>query len=151
MFLCTQMRVCSYVAWLNHLRDMALSFIPTYNVSVHQNVCALTNGMGWLMLVGSIKLYVSFAKEPYRRDYILPKRPLILSILLTVATPYGLCMCVRWLIHSYRYSIFLCTQICVRPQVARLIYMCDMTHLFIPLFNVSVHTVCVRSYVVWLI
>jgi len=26
---------------------------------------------GWLWLVGSIKLYVSFAKEPYERDHIL--------------------------------------------------------------------------------
>jgi len=28
-------------------------------------------------LVGSLKLYVSFAKEPYERDYILQKRPII--------------------------------------------------------------------------
>ena len=35
-----------------------------------------------------MKLYVSFAKEPYKRDDILQKRPIILSILLTVATPY---------------------------------------------------------------
>jgi len=48
--------------------------------------------MGWLWLVGSIKLYVSFAKEPYKRDDILQKRPIILSILLTVATPYELCL-----------------------------------------------------------
>ena len=44
--------------------------------------------MGWLWLVGSIKLQVSFAKEPYKRDIILQKRPILLSILLTVATPY---------------------------------------------------------------
>ena len=44
--------------------------------------------MGWLCLVGSIKWWVSFAKEPYRRDDILQKRPIILSILLTVATPW---------------------------------------------------------------
>jgi len=44
--------------------------------------------MGWLQLVGSIKLLVSFAKETYKRDDILQKRPIILSILLTVATPY---------------------------------------------------------------
>jgi len=44
--------------------------------------------MGWLRLVGSIKLQVSFAKEHYQRDAILRKRPIILSILLTVATPY---------------------------------------------------------------
>jgi len=33
--------------------------------------------MGWLRLVGSLKLYVSFAKEPYKRDDILQKRPII--------------------------------------------------------------------------
>jgi len=44
--------------------------------------------MGWLQLVGLIKLYVSFAKETYKRNDILQKRPIILSILLTVATPY---------------------------------------------------------------
>ena len=44
--------------------------------------------VGWLRLVGSIKLWVSFAKEPYKRDYILQKRPVILSILLTIATSY---------------------------------------------------------------
>jgi len=44
--------------------------------------------MGLLRLLGSIKLWVSFAKEPYKRDYILQKRPINLSILLTVATPY---------------------------------------------------------------
>jgi len=44
--------------------------------------------MGWLRLVGSIKLQVSFAKEPYKRDAILQKKPIIESILLTVATPY---------------------------------------------------------------
>jgi len=33
--------------------------------------------MGWLQLVGSIKLQVSFAKETYKRDDILQKRPII--------------------------------------------------------------------------
>ena len=49
-----------------------------------------TNRMGWLRLVGSFKLQVSFAKEPYKRDYILQKRPIILRRLLIVATPYAL-------------------------------------------------------------
>ena len=44
--------------------------------------------MGWRKLVGTIKLQVCFAKETYKRDKILQKRPIILSILLTVATPY---------------------------------------------------------------
>ena len=60
--------------------------------------CALTNigpifchrarHMGWLRLVGSLKLYVSFAKEPYKRDHILQKRPVILRSLIIVATQY---------------------------------------------------------------
>jgi len=44
--------------------------------------------MGWLRLVGSLKLYVSFAKEPYKRDDLLQKRPIIWRSLLIVATPY---------------------------------------------------------------
>jgi len=36
-------------------------------------------------LVGSIIFYFSFAKEPYKRDDILQKRPVIWSILLAVA------------------------------------------------------------------
>jgi len=47
--------------------------------------------------VGSLKIYVSFAKEPFGRDYILQKRPMILRSLLIVATPYvviryGMCV-----------------------------------------------------------
>ena len=34
------------------------------------------------------KMIVSFAKEPYKRDDILQKRPIILRTQLTVATPY---------------------------------------------------------------
>ena len=52
-----------------------------------QLACQSTT-MGWLRLVGSLKLSVSFAKEPYKRDYFLQKRPAILRSLLTVATPY---------------------------------------------------------------
>ena len=49
---------------------------------------AFQGDMRWLWLVASTKLYVSFAKEAYKRDDILQKRPIILSILLTVATTY---------------------------------------------------------------
>ena len=44
--------------------------------------------MGWLRLVGSLKLQVSFAKEHFKREDILQKRPIILRSLLVVATPY---------------------------------------------------------------
>jgi len=43
--------------------------------------------VGWLRLVGSLKLWVSFAKEPYKRDYILQKRPTILRSLLNRSHP----------------------------------------------------------------
>ena len=55
-------------------------------------------GMGWLQLVGSIKLYVSFAKETYERGHILQKRPIILRSLLIIATPYAD-------VYMYMYSI----------------------------------------------
>jgi len=44
--------------------------------------------IGWLRWVGSWKLHVSFAKEPYKRDGILQKRPRILRSLLIVTTAY---------------------------------------------------------------
>jgi len=46
----------------------------------------LVVNMGWLRLVGSLKVYVSFAKETYKTDDILQKRPIIFRILLTVTT-----------------------------------------------------------------
>jgi len=43
--------------------------------------------LGWLRLVGSLKLWDFFEKEPCERDDILQKRPIILWSLLLVATP----------------------------------------------------------------
>ena len=48
----------------------------------------VTRTMGWLRLVCSFKLYVSLAKEPYKKDDILQKRPTILRSLLIVASSY---------------------------------------------------------------
>jgi len=47
-------------------------------ISTRQQDSQAACTMGWLRLVGSLKLYVSFAKEPYKRDYVLQKRPIIL-------------------------------------------------------------------------
>ena len=44
---------------------------------VHSNVFTQMCSLGWLRLVGSLKLQVSFATEPYKRDYILQKRPIM--------------------------------------------------------------------------
>ena len=63
-----------------------------YDVQIHsRHVHVLYSDveyMGWLRLVGSFKLSVSFAKEPYKRDDVLQKRPTILRSLLIVATSY---------------------------------------------------------------
>jgi len=72
------------------------SFISIlYNV-VHRHILkresveiwrSVEDGMGWLRLVGSLKLYVSFAE--YRLFYraLLQKRRIILRSLLIVVTP----------------------------------------------------------------
>jgi len=57
------------------------------DVSCLINISSTYASMGWLWLEGSMKLQVALAIEPYKRDDILPKIPMILSILLTVATP----------------------------------------------------------------
>jgi len=51
--------------------------------------------MGWLRLVGSLKVQVSFAE--YRLFYraLWQKRPMILRSLLMVATPYVVCLLAR--------------------------------------------------------
>jgi len=54
---------------------------------MRQYVSTVEVAVGWLRLVGSLKLQVSLAKEPYKRDDILQKRLIILRSLLHVATP----------------------------------------------------------------
>jgi len=44
---------------------------------------------GWLRLVGSLKLQVSFAEYSLFYRALLQKRPIILKSLLIVATPYN--------------------------------------------------------------
>ena len=56
------------------------------HAAMHYN--ALQHTMGWLRSVGSIKLQVSFAEYSLFYRALLQKRPIILSILLTKATPY---------------------------------------------------------------
>jgi len=72
-------------------RDLGHSFSIQ---SLNSSLCHPKQTMGWFQLVGSIKLLVYFAKEPYKRDYILQKRPIILSILLIIATAPHICITV---------------------------------------------------------
>ena len=55
-------------------------------VCLWRSIC-VSMTMGWLRAVGSLKSYVFSAKEPYKRDNILQKRPIILRSLRIVATP----------------------------------------------------------------
>ena len=72
------------------------------NPPVHEFGQFVNLTMGWLRLVGSFKLHVSFVKEPYKRDDILQKRPIILRSLLIVATPNPAYVCVYVIyLHSY--------------------------------------------------
>jgi len=50
-----------------------------WNERMSHGECVTGAAVGRLRLVGSFKLYVSFAKEPIKRDDILQKRPVILG------------------------------------------------------------------------
>ena len=61
--------------------------------------------MGWLWLVCSLKLHVSFAKESYKRDYILQKRPIIWRSLLIVATTHHSMWCTSYITYINHHHI----------------------------------------------
>jgi len=73
-----------------YIRDKKRPLHQTYICVIHMFICVNVTraSMGWLRLVASIKLQVSSTE--YRLFYksLLQKRPVILSILLTEATPY---------------------------------------------------------------
>jgi len=73
------------VSWL--IRIHAWTMTHTHSRVDHDSY-SFTGAMWWLRLVGSLKLYFSFAKDPYKRNYILQKRPIFLRSLLLIATPY---------------------------------------------------------------
>jgi len=94
----------SHVVWLIRMWD----FITARDMLVTNHVCACFYSfyiqrarwlIGCLRLVGSLKLQVSFVKEPYKTDLDSPKRPIILRRLLIVATPYHIHSHVAWLLY----------------------------------------------------
>ena len=101
--------------------------------------------MGWLRLVGSLKLQVSLAKEPYKRDDILQKRPMILRSLLTRRT-YRVCnLCIHvWIIicafkcdfmshvAGLMWGMYVCMQVCL--------YVCKFVCVNATYANVAAHT-----------
>jgi len=109
----------TYMPFIVKALSMTLSEFPEINASfsddqVHVSFIRvpwriLVNvwwpGMGWLRLVGPLKLQVSFAKEPHKRDYILQKRPIFFFVwwpgicLIHTCDTTNSCQHVTWHIH----------------------------------------------------
>jgi len=104
---------------------LSVSHVTGHLVFLHQNdawhglmYSSVSSPIGCLWLAGSFKLQVSFAKEPYKRGNILQKRPIILPILLTVATPYQSVMsCTTESFHIYMMSVCCSVLQCVAVSV----------------------------------
>ena len=77
----------SSVLWGSFAKETYNFIDPTNQSHPIESFYYKLAGVEWLRLVGSLKLHVSFVKEPYKRDYILHKRPIILRSLLIVVTP----------------------------------------------------------------
>ena len=105
--MCTYTHTHTYL----HTRRLALSHGPTLPpfllLCLPLILCAFISLSCFSSLAQSLfflfcKRQVSFAKEPYKRDDILQKRPMILRSLLIVATPYHL-----YVLHFVCVSLFL--------------------------------------------
>jgi len=83
----------------------------------------------WLRWVGSLKIYVSFAKEPYKRDYILQKRLLFSRSLLIIATSY------EYMDISMRMACFLYSRGRVRKS---LLYEEYLLHTYVRTYAMSI-------------
>jgi len=66
----------------------ALQYTATQYNTLQRTATGMCRAMGWLRLVGSLKLQVSFAEYRLLYRALLQKRPVILWSLLIVATPY---------------------------------------------------------------
>ena len=110
--LCVHMyHSCIYVYINTHLHIHVHTYIHSFT-----HVYLLGTLMRWLRLVGSLKLYVSFAKEPYKIEDILQKKPIILRSLLIVASPYR-CVYTYRCIHIYYSCMRVCMRFCVRVHI----------------------------------
>jgi len=70
------------ILWLTHTHHIGMIW------SIDEYTAHLYTAYGGATISRLLKITVSFAKEPYKRDYILRKRPIILRGLLIVGTAY---------------------------------------------------------------
>jgi len=100
-------RVCIHKRYIIQMYIIIYIYIYIY-IYTHTHYIYTNIHMGWLLLVGTIKLQVSFAEYCFFYGALLQKRPIIVSILLTKATPYRLLhlVCI-----SYIKNIYLIIQI----------------------------------------
>jgi len=75
------------IGW-HHFECMFTCVCENAHVFVSVYCWSVFRAMGWLQLVGSLKLQVSFAEYSLFYRALLQKRPIILRSLLIVATPY---------------------------------------------------------------
>jgi len=98
-----------------------------------------------------INLQVSFAKEPYKRDYTLQKRLIILRSLLIEATPYHIrCIYVLHIIYECEHiyiSYILYLYVAYVHTLAYMLYLCAA---YIPtlIFEMQ-HIGAYAAYCIW--
>ena len=80
-------RIHVYIDCIQSIGVHTFTEMCTY-MGIHIHNYLHLSPMGWLRLVGSLKLYAFFAREPYKGTSILQKRPTMLRSLPIVATPY---------------------------------------------------------------
>ena len=111
------MCVCLYTqtfSKISSLLTLLAMYHSTYRMTVELTFENL--GMGWLRLVGSFKLQVSFAEYRLFHKALLKKRPICLRSLLIVATPYlhiYICICLLVCL-----SFYTCEQDILKKQLA---------------------------------
>jgi len=95
--------------------------------------------MGWLWLVDFLKLDVPFAEYSLFYRALLQKRPIILSILLTKATPTAL-MCymnmyVLCLTFLHDCAYYICGDICIYAYMHIYKYVCVCVYSYIYVYT----------------
>ena len=89
---CVRVCVCFRVCVCVRLYACVCMYVCVFACVCMRHVmrCCTHTDVGWLRSVGSLKLYVSFATEPYKRDDILQTRPMYLHVCMYVYT--GMCV-----------------------------------------------------------